>query len=44
MKLFFVDRVTPVLALACAALVFIAAALDQPDPAPGAPAVTSAAR
>ena len=31
MKVFVRDRLTPLLALACAAAVFFAAALDEPD-------------
>ena len=33
MKYFVLDRLTPLLALACAATVFFAAAADVPDPA-----------
>jgi len=33
MKSFILDRLAPVLALACAAAVFFAAAADVPDPA-----------
>jgi hypothetical protein len=41
MKLFLIERLTPVLALACALTVFVAAALDLPEASPGTAAVAT---
>ena len=41
MKLFFLDRLTPLLALGCAFAVFFAAALDLPQEAQAAPAAAT---
>ncbi len=44
MRLFLIDRLTPVLALACAVTVFLAAACDFPERPTAAPAAADAAR